>query len=362
MIFHAPYPLNPNATSASGIRPVRMLEAFRAAGFEVLTVTGSARERRVAMKQIEADVRNGKKIDFLYSEASTRPLTFSTSFRQPHPYLDTAFFRFCQRHDIPVGVFYRDIYWQFSDYVDAVGRPAAAVLRRAYRHELKGYRSSVSALYLPSMKMADSIPFIDRDRCIALPPGSESVESPAPDNELNILYVGGVGSYYRMHEAVIAVERTPDTSLIICTRESEWQAQAHSYEPHLEDSVTVVHESGAGLERLYGLISVGSLIVEPIGYREFAAPLKMYEYLGHGKPIIATTGTLAAEFVTSNGIGWAVDYNAEALAALFERLAAHPNEVAEKTARAREVRQQHTWLARALQVRDDLTAQKAKQR
>ena len=45
IVYHTPFPLDRRAVSASGIRPVRMLDAFRELGFEVLTVTGSARER-----------------------------------------------------------------------------------------------------------------------------------------------------------------------------------------------------------------------------------------------------------------------------------------------------------------------------
>ena len=45
IVYHAPFPLDREASSASGIRPVRMLDAFRELGYTVLDVTGSARER-----------------------------------------------------------------------------------------------------------------------------------------------------------------------------------------------------------------------------------------------------------------------------------------------------------------------------
>ena len=43
IVYHAPFPLDREASSASGIRPVRMLDAFRELGYTVLDVTGSPR-------------------------------------------------------------------------------------------------------------------------------------------------------------------------------------------------------------------------------------------------------------------------------------------------------------------------------
>ena len=61
--------------------------------------------------------------------------------------------------------------------------------------------------------------------------------------------------------------------------------------------VQVVHRSGAELEQLYDNADACVLFVQPDPYREFAAPVKLFEYLGHGKPVIASAGTLAAQVV-----------------------------------------------------------------
>ena len=46
MVYHTPYPLNRAAQSASGLRPVRMRDAFEELGYEVWEVTGHSAERR----------------------------------------------------------------------------------------------------------------------------------------------------------------------------------------------------------------------------------------------------------------------------------------------------------------------------
>lgn len=44
IIFHHPLPLDPNATSASGIRPFKMIKAFEKLGYEVLEIRGHGKE------------------------------------------------------------------------------------------------------------------------------------------------------------------------------------------------------------------------------------------------------------------------------------------------------------------------------
>ncbi len=60
IIFHHPLPLNPNATSASGIRPLKMLEAFRSLGYEVDVISGYSSERKKRIKEIKKKINEGK--------------------------------------------------------------------------------------------------------------------------------------------------------------------------------------------------------------------------------------------------------------------------------------------------------------
>ena len=89
------------------------------------------------------------------------------------------------------------------------------------------------------------------------------------------------------------------------------------------------------------------------------SPVKLYEYLGRGKPVIASQGTLAAEVVGAAGAGWTLPYDAAALCGLLRRLLQHPQEVAEAAGRARQARQEHTWLSRARTVAQDMQAVRA---
>jgi glycosyltransferase involved in cell wall biosynthesis len=334
-----------------------MRRAFEELGYDVIEISGRHPERRALMRDVKRRIREGLVVDLVYSEAATtptglgEPVTRHTSVTR-----DIAFLRFCRRRGIRVGLFYRDIYWQNDEYAARVGQPYTSVLRWRYRADLRGYRTAVDRIFVPSMVMAAVMPYTDPARCTALPPGADIVQMPPVDDPASLFYVGALGHYYQLHEAVRAVEQVPGAALTICTAEALWQKEGDEYTPLMTSGATrVVHASGAQLEPFYAASALGCLFMAPIEYREFAAPMKLYEYLGHGRPIIATEGSLAARFVEENGIGWVLPYRAEALATLLRELREDPTRYLTVAARADEVRRENTWAARATQAVAALT-------
>lgn len=358
MIFHIPYSLEANPKSASGIRPNRMLEAFKANGLDVHVVAGTPTERKQQIRDLKQRLRRGLRIDFVYSEAATsptgmnRPFNLDTSFTR-----DINFLLFCKDLGIPVGVFYRDIYWQFPVYNEVVKWPLSSILRGFYRWDLRRYRRGDFLVYLPLQKMDRWVPIIEPARFRELPPGAtiNEVGMPSPSEKLRLLYVGGLGGDYRLHETVKSLAGRSDVELTLCTREGEWAARKAEYEHLLGDNVRVVHLGGADLDVAYAQSDVCVLAVEPMEYWEFAVPFKMLEYVGYGKPIIASEGTYPAEFVGENELGWTVRYGTEDLQQLVERLVANPQLVVEAAERVRAIRVEHSWEARAAQAARDLS-------
>lgn len=356
IIFHTPYPLNYEGKAASAIRPVKMRLAFEELGFEVIEVTGRAAERKQAIKDLKRRIRAGERFEFLYSESSTMPTALTEPHHLPtHPFMDLRFLRFCRSHGIPTGLFYRDIYWKFPDYLKAVGPLVATGTRALYHLDLLLYRAAVTRIFLPSLHMATEIPFTDPARCAALPPASDVVEMPRVDDPASMFYVGGLGDYYRLHECVKAIDAVPEAQLVLCTSAKLWNGLKAEYEPLMTQGHTkVVHENGPGLRPFYEHSAIGTLFMEPISYREFAAPLKFYEYLGHGRPVIAVEGSLVAGIIEETGAGWVLPYEAEALVSLLTHLRNNPQEYKTAADRAEQVRHDNTWLARARQAAAEL--------
>ncbi|MDN6793456.1 MAG: glycosyltransferase [Propionibacterium sp.] len=357
VVYHVPYPLDPSATSASGIRPVRMRDAFIDIGCRVWEVSGDAADRRRSMRAVRDHLRRGGRIGLAYSESATLPTLLTGPRHLPtHPFLDLGFLHWLGSHGVPVGLFYRDVYWRFPEYRERVGALVSSGTVPLYRLDLWAYRHSLTRLYLPSCQMAAHVPGIPTSLTQALPPGCDIVprEHRQDPGALRLLYVGGLNEHYRVHRCVEAVARSGATTMVLCTRQDGWEALRGEYQSKLGGHTRVVHLSGAGLEPLYSEADVAVLAVEPQPYREFAVPFKLFEYIGHGIPVIATRGTLAGDMVQEHGLGWSVPYEVDALAALMGHLRDHPEEVAAAAARVAAAAPQHTWEARARQVVHDL--------
>ncbi|MDO5663458.1 MAG: glycosyltransferase [Brachybacterium sp.] len=365
MVFHAPYPVTTGGTG-SAARPPRMLQAFRDLGHEVLDVTGHGAERERRVRALAARLNAGQRIDFAYGESSTMPSVLTEPHHLPtHPLVDLRLLRLLRRYQVPTGLFYRDVYWRFPAYDEMVHPLIGMGTKALYRTELVVMGRWLDRIYLPSELMAPYVPYVPISKTRALPPGgiirdeaSETGESASWDQgaDLTLLYVGNISEYYRMHAVMDAVNRTEGVRLILCTPEDSWTAVRAEYAQLLGPSIEVVHRRGEGLAELFARADVCALIVEPAEYRDFAAPLKLFEYLGHGKPVLASAGTHAATLVSREGLGWEVAYDVDAIVTRLHALREDADEVHRVREVVRERREAHTWTARARQVAEDLTS------
>lgn len=359
MIFHVPFRLNPEATSASGIRPVQMLKAFNEIGYTVDIVDGTSAQRKKAIKQVKDKIRNGKQYDFTYSECSTMPTLLTDPHHLPlAPFVDFSFFSFLRKHTIPIGLFYRDIYWLFEEYKESIPLWKVYFAKIFYRYDLFKYRSLLNIIYLPSRKMAEHIPIIDTRICEPLPPGHTGLVAAKRDlapNRLNLLYIGGLGPNYKMHDLFKALEDCPDIHLTLCTRETEWLAVKDEYCPDtIPDNIHIVHKSGAALVDLYMKTDIALLLVSPMIWRDFAAPVKLYEYIGYGTPVISSEGTLVGNFVEDNKIGWTIPYDVSSIKELLTKLQRDKSLIEPETEAIRTIAAKHSWQTRARKVAHDL--------
>ena len=364
MIFHAPFPLQPDRVAASMLRPLAMRRAFADLGYRVMNVTGYAAQRRRAMTRVRAALAAGARIEFVYSENATIPNALTEPRHLPvHPLLDAAFFRHCRRSGVPVGVFYRDVYWRFPRFREGINPVLEAGLQAAYRSELMAFERVGLHLFLPSQAMARHVPHVDPVRMSALPPGAPDVAATRRDSdgwddggdedgkELELLFVGVLQDNYRLDACLRAVSATPGTRVTLCVRQETWETSRDHYAPLLPAGrAQVVHRSGAELEPLYRRADLGVLFTEPNPYWDFAVPYKLYEYLAHELPVIAVRGTQTGRLVEEMGIGWVLSYDAGALGDLLRHLREAPEEIEAVRRRMREVLPDQTWQARARTV------------
>ena len=359
LIFHIPLKIDRNDPSASQIRPQKLMTAFAELGWEMDVVEGSARDRKQQITKIKRKIRQGVHYDFVYSESSTMPTLLTEPHHLPtHPCLDFGFLAFCKRHGIPLGLFYRDIHWQYANKGEGFKQRVA---RYFYFYDLWQYGRLLDVLFLPTLPMLEHVPHKFSCSVVELPSGlnhsSRKIEGHSGREAMELLYVGGVGGNYNLKPLISAVSTMEGVRLTFCCRTYDWETVREDYAPCLGPNVKVVHLDGDELDAAY---DKADLFVMPMSteYVRFAAPYKLFEAIGHGLPIVAAKDTWSGDFVERNGIGCACTNDAEALKQTIASLRDNPQRLSQMREALPAVAEQNTWTARCRQIASALLKKK----
>lgn len=178
-------------------------------------------------KEICAEINYG----FVYVEQDFTNFLNDEHHLPLRPFLEVSLFSLCKKKNIPICLFYRDIYWLFPEYRELLIFYKRFYAQVFYFLELFLFKKYVDIIYVPSLKMAEYIPIIPRHNFKELPPGCE-VKYPKvnlredklyfkANYKLTLIYVGGIGIHYQMHELFKAICKIPEVRLVLCTREDE---------------------------------------------------------------------------------------------------------------------------------------------
>jgi len=172
---------------------------------------------------------------------------------------------------------------------------------------------------------------------------------------LRLLYVGGVSPpTYDLRPLFACAEKMTDVHLNLCCRAEEWKQRRHYYQHAAHDRIEITHATGERLTDLYARADLFALLWTPDRYLDFAVPVKLFEAIGHGLPIVTLGRTEAARLVAKHDLGWVVD-DATQLQGLLRRLAEDPSLIQEKRSAVRNARERHSWEARASETARILT-------
>lgn len=358
IIFHLPLKINTQRPSASQLRPIKMIHAFEELGYSVDLVIGTGKERKKAIREIKKRIREGRCYDFLYSESSTMPTLLTEKHHYPlFPFLDFSFFSYCKKHKIPIGLFYRDIYWVFNKPKLFIN-PKDYIATFFYRYDLIKYNKLVDVLYLPSFEMAKYIPRVLTMKLSELPPGVDNIISlenkpghvENKNKPVSMFYVGGMGKHYDLKLLFRVLNRLPNLSLVVCCRKDDWIKVENEYAELISNNIHIIHKSGDELIKYYKNADLFSIFASQSVYRTFAVPYKLFESIGYGLPILATKGTWVGDFVKKNNIGAVCEYSEDEL---FQVLSNLTTILPEKN-KVLDVAKKHRWLDRAKYVQRTL--------
>lgn len=322
-IVYFPFPLT-STESGSGVRPIKLLEAFRTfakqENYECIEITGPSNERKKALKRLYKEV-DPKDILFCYMENKTIPIWLTDPNHMPvHPFMDYAFFRYLQRNDIPLGVFYRDIYWKF-DHLYSVNNPVIKkAMLRLFKLELYLFKKYAKTIFLPSLYMNAYVK-VDPSKVSESPPGGidlTAVTKHTKDEIITAIYVGGISPRYGIYETLEAFyqlnKENVKIKLKLVCREKEYITYKEKFSKYQDCSwLDIIHAHGEELIPIYKQADFGIVTLQHDVYNDFAVPVKLFEYLSFGLPVLSSKTSALSHFVEREEIGIAVDDHVEAI-------------------------------------------------
>lgn len=361
IIFYHPYELSDKPNKGSEIRPLKMKEAFEALGFGVRLVTGNSLDRKKAIQRIKKEIEQGKQYSFLYGESSNLPVPLTDSHHFPlRPLQDFLFFKFLNKHSVPIGFFYRDLFWMVKEL-----RWRHGVLKNIPRQGLHwiewfGLKQTVDHLFIPSERMAKYFPTSwPGSKWSALYPGCSPMEevqdgSCKNDHELQLFYVGGIEPMlYNIEPLLEVVGEVEGVSLVMCCREAHWEKYGVYYKKFDLSNVTIIHADSTKIGAYYRQSDLVMCLWPSEGYINDTMPIKIIESLGYEVPLLLLKGSESAKLIDKDEAGWVVNSVKEAKELLGE-LRKNPAMIEEKKRHIRKINKKHTWEMRAKKVRETL--------
>ncbi len=303
------YPLD-RLDRAPKVRIYHMAEAFARLG-TVTLMAGTRTQRREALPRLLKSLP-WDEVDAVYVESAS-----STAVPA-----DIQFLRALRRQGVPVGIFVRDAYQLFPHLYPQRGLKARTLMS-LYRLTLAAYRQWASALFVPTPGMARAI---GAPGAYLLPPGASL--RPRPDGlsavPRRLIYVGAGGAHDGVDRLVqampLVLQEVPDASLLLVMRPGE--------APDL-DLPPWIERTAAHGEQLSALLWQSAWAVIPrvnTSYHQIALPVKLFDYLSHGLPVVVTGPSDMAEMVTRHHLGAVSHDDVESLAATLVQALKQPPE------------------------------------
>jgi glycosyltransferase involved in cell wall biosynthesis len=360
VLVYYPFAVSKKADSGSKLRPVEMLKAFQQWGkqeqVEIIEIHGHSSERE---NQFEELKQKGilDNLLFCYMENQTIPIWLTDPGHIPKkPFIDRKVLNFLNEKNVPVGIFYRDVYWKFDELYPLKGIKKK-VMQFIYRREEAFYQEYMDAIFLPSAEMGKHV-HINVPK-VALPPGGKDTSQHQKEFPgINGLYVGGINNPdYGLPLLLDALERVNQNSIkckltVVC-RENEYEALSPSEKHRLTDlDVELQHISGQELTNLYQKMDFAFIPRYRSEYNDFSVPVKLVEYLSHHLPVIATDCSAQKSFIESGNYGVVCQDNPDSMAEAILQMLSHSLTLRKNIEET--FMEKHSWLSRVKTVQKTL--------
>lgn len=339
-------------TSGSSVRPLKMKEAFEGTDVDVITFGGmnnNIKLRKKVVKEIREKLKTWKP-DACYIEPPSGPLFY---------YGDVRLIKYLHKQGIKTSIFYRDAYWKYPDFSEESGHSLTEKLKRFFIKQMQVFqwnvfKKNIDLIYFPSMTMAKEF---DCPRKNALPPGGfvpDATEKTVVSKPVQFIFVGGAAKNYGTYLTIEAFDKLNNTGikakLIYICPENQWNRLGIDKEKR-SDWLEVVHTSGdSNLKKYYEQADAALLTAPHTFYRDFAVPIKIFEYMSYLKPVLVTDCTETAKIVRENQMGWICKDDADSVAKQLADICDCPEEIFKIRNKMKQARNENLWQKRAERV------------
>lgn len=317
-----------NHVSGSTIRPIMMKNAFKNLGYSIKEISGAISERKIAIDRL-LQTDEIKEYDFMYVESSNIPLAFSNANHFPVQFnVDIHNFDKVRKH-MKVGFFYRDFFWCKSNYSDEVPFLKRNILKAAFRQELKPLFKAIDVLYLPELDCINHFPIdIAETKVLALHPACKHNDNylhKKKGNAVRILYSGNIekNSVYNLTQLLQDLfDCKCSYILTINCEKSTFERNIGQY-PLLikmieQQKAVIAHYDYENNFNLAATNDIAIFYLVDDKRKMLGMPMKIFDYLSMGLPIITNTEPAIKRLLEQNQIGWYVDNQRELEQLIFE--------------------------------------------
>lgn len=329
-----------NINRGSALRPYKIYNSFVDKGYEVLLINGNNHDRRKKFQEYK-NANELDDIDYCYIEPSTYPC---------HP-LDFQMFVHLKTKKIPIGLFYRDMYHKFPELFNYTGIKNA-ILQFRYDIDWQFYKRISKVIFFPSATMANYFKFNNK---VSLPPAGDLIDVDRKKIKNSVIYVGGISKEFGTDILLEALDKVnavrPIKLILVCRTYNAELFDQYSNSEWLE----IKHLSGDDLKNEYNNSDM-AIIPRPITkYNDLAVPIKLFEYLSYGMPVVSTKTFETTKVIEDNKVGITVEGNSEDLAKSILELYQDTNSIFQYSENALEmIRKHNTWKNRVEKIEKEL--------
>jgi len=262
---------------------------------------------------------------------------------------DLALLALARALGIPVLTYVRDAYQLFDEYYpqDSLRHRFG---RATFRPVLMALRAASTLMAFPTAGLASTI-LGDEADWVLLPPGSPPpIVVPRNPTANQLLFVGDArlpvhGADRLMAAVELSRANGTEIELTIVARPGQEPPGSHP---------DWLHVRRAEGRQIHDLLSdvVATVIPRPrTVYNDLALPIKLYEYLAYGRPLLVTDCTEQARVVSAAAAGVVVAHQVDTLAAGLTRIVSAPeDEQAAWSENARVAAGAASWRTRAAKI------------